>query len=67
MSDKSFEWQNQLQEILHSPDSPDSPAKVAHLRHALATRLRIMTPADNDERVAIKRALSVLRSAKPKH
>jgi hypothetical protein len=65
MSDKSFEWQNQLQEILHSPDSPDSPAKVAHLRHALATRLRIMTPVDNDERVAIKRALSVLRASKP--
>jgi len=66
MSDKSFEWQNQLQEILHSPNSPDSPAKAAHLRHALATRLRIMTPADNDERVAIKRALSVLRAARPK-
>ncbi len=66
MSDKSFEWQNQLQEILHSPDSPESPAKVAHLRDELATRLRIMTPVDNDERVAIKRALSVLRASKPK-
>jgi hypothetical protein len=66
MSDKSFEWQNQLQEILHSPDSPDSRAKVAHLRDALATRLRIMTPTDSDERMAIKRALSVLRAAKRK-
>ena len=67
MSDKSFEWQNQLQEILHCSDAPDSSTKVAHLKDALTTRLRIMTPADYDERLAIERALSALRAARPKH
>jgi hypothetical protein len=67
MSDKSFDWQNELQEVVHSTDAPDVSSKVAHLRDALTTRLRIMTPADHDERVAIKRALSVLRAARPKH
>jgi hypothetical protein len=66
MSDKSFEWQNELQEVVHSPDAADASRKVAHLQDTLTTRLRIMTPADHDERVAIKRALSVLRAAKPK-
>jgi len=67
MSDKSFEWQNELQEVVHSPDAPDVSSKAAHLRDTLRTRLRIMTPADHDERVAIKRALSVLKAARPKH
>jgi len=66
MSDRSFEWQNELQEVVHSPDAPDASRKVAHLRDTLTTRLRIMTPADHDERMAIKRALSVLRVARPK-
>lgn len=66
MSDKSFDWQNELQEVVHSTDAPDASSKVAHLRDTLTTRLRIMTPADHDERVAIKRALSVLRAARPK-
>jgi len=66
MSDKSFEWQNELQEVVHSPDAPDASNKVAHLRYTLTARLRIMTPADHDERVAIKRALSVLSAARPK-
>ena len=67
MSDKSFEWQNELQEIVHNPHAPDALSKVAHLRDTLTARLRIMTPADLDERVAIKRALSVLSAARPKH
>jgi hypothetical protein len=67
MSDRSFEWQNELQEVVHSPDVPDASRKVAHLRDTLTTRLRIMTPADHDERVAIKRAPSVLRAARSKH
>ncbi len=67
MNDRSFEWQNELQEVVHSQDTPDASRKVAHLRDTLTTRLRIMTPADYDERVAIKRALSVLRAARPKH
>ena len=67
MSDKSFEWQNELQEVVHCQDTPDASRRVAHLRDTLKTRLRIMTPADHDERVAIKRALSVLRAARPKH
>ena len=67
MSDKSFEWQNELQEVVHSPDAPDASSKVAHLRDTLTARLRIMTPADHDERVAIKRALSVLSAARPKN
>jgi hypothetical protein len=66
MSDRSFEWQNELQEVVHSPDAPDASRKVAHLRDTLTTRLRIMTPADHDERMAIKRALSVLSAARPK-
>jgi hypothetical protein len=66
MSDKSFDWKNELQEVVHSTDAPDASSKVAHLRDTLTTRLRIMTPADHDERVAIKRALSVLRAARPK-
>jgi len=66
MSDRSFEWQNELQAVVHNPNAPDVSTKVAHLRDALTTRLRIMTPADHDERVAIKRALSVLRAARPK-
>jgi hypothetical protein len=66
MTDRSFEWQNEFQEVVHSPDAPDASRKVAHLRDALTTRLRIMTPADHDERMAIKRALSVLRVARPK-
>jgi hypothetical protein len=40
MSDKSFEWQNELQEVVHSPDVS---GRVAHLRDTLTTRLRIMT------------------------
>jgi hypothetical protein len=67
MNDRSFEWQNELQEVVHSPDAADVSRKVAHLRDTLTTRLRIMTPADHDERVAIKRALSVLRAVRPKH
>jgi prephenate dehydrogenase len=67
MSDKSFEWQNELQEVVHSPDAPNTSSKVAHLRDTLTARLRIMTPADHDERVAIKRALSVLSAARPKN
>jgi hypothetical protein len=67
MSDRSFEWQNELQAVVHNPNAPDVSTKVAHLRDALTTRLRIMTPADHDERVAIKRALSVLSAARPKH
>jgi len=67
MSDRSFEWQNELQAVVHNPNAPDVATKVAHLRDALTTRLRIMTPADHDERVAIKRALSVLSAARPKH
>jgi len=66
MTDRSFEWQNEFQEVVHSPDAPDASRKVAHLRDTLTTRLRIMTPADHDERMAIKRALSVLRVARPK-
>lgn len=66
MSDKSFEWQNELQAVIHSPNAPDASSKVAHLRDTLESRLRIMTPADNDERLAIKRALSALRAARPK-
>jgi hypothetical protein len=66
MSDKSFEWQNELLEVVHSTDAPDVSSRVAQLRDTLTTRLRIMTPADHDERVAIKRALSVLRAARPK-
>jgi hypothetical protein len=67
MSDKAFEWQNDLQEVVHSPDAPDASRKVAHLRDALTTRLCIMTPADHDERVAIKRAPSMLRAVRSKH
>ena len=67
MSDKSFEWQNEFQAVVHNPNAPDASSKVAHLRDTLRTRLRIMTPADNDERLAIKRALSVLRAGIPKH
>jgi hypothetical protein len=67
MSDRSFEWQNEFQAVVHNPNAPDVSTKVAHLRDALRTRLRIMTPADHDERVAIKRALSVLSAARPKH
>ena len=67
MSNRSFEWQNELQAVVHNPNAPDVSTKVAHLRDALTTRLRIMTPADHDERVAIKRALSVLSAARPKH
>jgi len=66
MRRKSFEWQNELQAVVHNPNDPDASSKVAHLRDTLTTRLRIMTPADHDERVAIKRALSVLRAARPK-
>jgi hypothetical protein len=66
MSDKSFEWQSELQELVHSSDALDASSKVAHLRDTLTTRLRIMTPVDHDERLAIKRALSVLRAARPK-
>jgi hypothetical protein len=66
MSDKSFEWQNELLEVVHSTDAPDVSSRVAQLRDTLTTRLRIMTPADHDERVAIKRALSVLRAARSK-
>ena len=67
MSDKSFEWQNELQTVVHNPNAPDASSRVAHLRDTLKSRLRIMTPADNDERLAIKRALSVLRAARAKH
>jgi|HubBroStandDraft_2_1064218.scaffolds.fasta_scaffold05491_5 hypothetical protein len=66
MSDKSFEWQNELQALVHNPNSPDVSTKVAHLRATLTARLRIMTPVDQDERLAIKRALSVLRVARTK-
>jgi hypothetical protein len=67
MSDKSFEWQNELQAVIRRPNAPNVSSKVAHLRDTLKSRLRIMTPADYDERLAIKRALSVLRVARPKH
>lgn len=66
MSDKSLEWQNELQAVVHNPNAPDVSTKVAHLRATLTARLRIMTPVDKDERLAIKRALSALRSARPK-
>jgi hypothetical protein len=66
VSAKSFEWQNELQALVHNPNAPDVSSKVAHLRDTLKSRLRIMTPADNDERLAIKRALSTLRAARPK-
>jgi hypothetical protein len=66
MSDKSFEWQNELQAVVHNPNARDVSTKVAHLRATLTARLRIMTPVDKDERLAIKRALSVLRSARSK-
>jgi hypothetical protein len=66
MSDRSFEWQNELQEVVHKPNAPDVSAKVAHLQAILTARLRIMTPVDYDERLAIRRALSVLRVAKPR-
>jgi hypothetical protein len=66
MSDKSFEWQNELQAVVHNVNAPDVSTRVAHLRATLAARLRIMTPVDYDERLAIKRALSVLRAARPR-
>jgi hypothetical protein len=66
MSNKSFEWQNELQAVVHNPNGPDVSNKVAHLRATLTARLRIMTPVDKDERLAIERALSVLRAARPK-
>jgi hypothetical protein len=66
MSDKSFEWQNELQAVVHNLSAPNVSTRVAHLRATLMTRLRIMTPVDRDERLAIKRALSVLRVARPK-
>jgi hypothetical protein len=66
MSDKSFECQNELQAVVHNPNGSDASNKVAHLRATLTARLRIMTPVDKDERLAIKRALSVLRAARPK-
>jgi hypothetical protein len=64
VSDKSFEWQNELRAVVHNRNASDVSAKVAHLRAILTARLRIMTPIDYDERVAIKRALSVLRLAR---
>jgi hypothetical protein len=64
VSDKSFEWQNELQVVVHNPNASDVSAKVAHLRATLTARLRIMTPVDCDERMAIKRALAVLRMAR---
>jgi|HubBroStandDraft_4_1064222.scaffolds.fasta_scaffold159227_2 hypothetical protein len=63
MSDTSFKWNDQLQEIILNLDQPDSSAKVAHLRDALTVRLRILTPVDNDERKAIEGALSRLEQA----
>jgi hypothetical protein len=60
MSETSFKWNDQLQEIILNLDKPDSSAKVAHLRDALTVRLRILTPVDNDEREAIEGALSRL-------
>jgi hypothetical protein len=56
MSDTSFRWNDQLQEIIFNLDQPDSSAKVAHLRDALTVRLHILTPVDNDERKAIEGA-----------
>jgi hypothetical protein len=66
MSNKSFEWQNEFQAVVHNPNGSDVSSKVAHLRVTLTARLRIMTPVDKDERLAIERALSVLRAARPK-
>jgi hypothetical protein len=43
MSETSFKWNDQLQEIILNLDKPDSSAKVAHLRDALTVRLRILT------------------------
>ena len=66
MSDKSIEWKSQLEDVILNQNDSDFASKVAGLRDALEARLRIMTPTENDERVAIEDALVTLAVVSPK-
>jgi hypothetical protein len=66
MSDKSIEWKRQLQDVIFNQNAADFASKVAELRDAMEVRLRIMTPTDHEERVAIKEALATLAVISPK-
>jgi hypothetical protein len=67
MSDKSFEWKTQLEDVILSLHDSDSASKVADLRDALTSRLRIMGPTDHEERAAIEEALAKLEAVATKH
>jgi hypothetical protein len=66
VSDKSIEWKSQLEDVILNQNEPDFASKVADLRDALEARLRIMTPTDLGERVAIEDALATLAVISPK-
>jgi len=54
------QWQKPLQELLVHLQETDAAGRISTLENAIRSRLRIMTPADGEERQALEDALSTL-------
>jgi hypothetical protein len=54
------QWQKPLQELLVHLQETDIASRIAAVENTIRSRLRIMTPADREERQALEDALSTL-------
>lgn len=60
------QWQRLLQEAVSHRGDADIAQRIAAVRDKIQSRLRIMTPADAEERGALKGALATLASLAPR-